>query len=102
MKDKLTSILCYATIFGFAAAMLFGDREGARFHLNQALVLHIFGILCSAGSAVLIFALGGTLGGLLASFLSMVYFMFMLLGIMNAANDAQNPLPLIGNIQILK
>ncbi len=38
MDAKTTSIVAYITWIGFFVALLAGDKEGAKFHLNQALV----------------------------------------------------------------
>ena len=45
MDAHATGIICYLTWIGFIIAMCIGDREGARFHLNQALVLNLFAFL---------------------------------------------------------
>lgn len=42
MDAKTTSIVAYITWIGFFVALLAGDKEGAKFHLNQALVILIF------------------------------------------------------------
>lgn len=42
---KTTSIIAYITWIGFIIAMCIGDREGAKFYLNQALVFNIFCLL---------------------------------------------------------
>ena len=42
---KSTSIIAYITWIGFIIAMCIGDREGAKFYLNQALVFNIFCLL---------------------------------------------------------
>lgn len=39
MDAKTTSIVAYITLIGLIIALCAGDKEGARFHLNQALVI---------------------------------------------------------------
>ena len=45
MDTKTTSIVAYITWIGLLIAFCAGDREGAKFHLNQALVIFLFGLL---------------------------------------------------------
>ena len=44
MDKKVTGIIAYLTLIGWLIAYLAGDKEGAKFHLNQALVLAICNI----------------------------------------------------------
>ena len=37
MDKKVTGIVAYLTIIGWVVAFLVGDKEGAKFHMNQAL-----------------------------------------------------------------
>ena len=39
MDAKTTGIVAYITWIGLVLAFVLGDREGAKFHLNQALVI---------------------------------------------------------------
>ena len=39
MDSKTTGIVAYITWIGLLVALVAGDREGAKFHLNQALVI---------------------------------------------------------------
>ena len=43
MDRKTTGIIAYLTLVGWLIAFCAGDREGAKFHLNQALVILIAG-----------------------------------------------------------
>ena len=45
MDKRTTDIVCYCTWVGLLVAVLAGNREASRFHLNQSLVLGIFGLL---------------------------------------------------------
>ena len=45
MDKRTTDIVCYCTWGGLLVAVLAGNREASRFHLNQSLVLGIFGLL---------------------------------------------------------
>ena len=84
---KSTSIIAYITWIGFIIAMCIGDREGAKFYLNQALVFNIFCLLSYIPFI-------GWMWGI---------FMFVcfILGIMSAISQQPRELPLIGKIRIL-
>lgn len=45
MDAKTTGIVAYITWIGLVIALVAGDREGAKFHINQALVIWIAGFL---------------------------------------------------------
>ena len=45
MDAKTTGIVAYITWIGLVIAFVLGDREGAKFHLNQALVIWLAGLL---------------------------------------------------------
>lgn len=89
MTTKATNIVAYIGIIGWLIAFLAGDKEGAKFHLNQALVLNLASLICSWIPLV---------GWILA----IVIFVFWIMGIVSAIKDEEKELPLIGSIQILK
>lgn len=95
MNKKITGVLGYISILGWLIAYLAGDKEGAKFHLNQSLVLNI-------ASLVLSFLTGIEIIGLIASLASVVVFIFSIMGIVYCVKDQDKALPLIGGIQILK
>lgn len=95
MDKKATGIVAYISIIGWLIAYLAGDKEGAKFHLNQGLVLNIAALICSAVSRIPIV---GIVGGIL----SLVLFVFLIMGIIYAAKEEDKELPLIGAIKILK
>ena len=45
MDKRTTGIVAYITWIGLVIALCAGDKEGAKFHLNQALVIFLFGLL---------------------------------------------------------
>lgn len=88
MDAKTTSIVAYITWIGFFVALLAGDKEGAKFHLNQALVILIFFI------PTLIPCLGQIWG---------IFIMVCwILGLVAAINQEEKEVPLIGRIRLLK
>lgn len=96
MDKKVTGIVAYITWIGWIIAYIAGDKEGAKFHLNQALVL----MLCSLVNMVI--GVIPLIGTILSPIISIVIFVFAIIGIVSAANDQEKELPFIGSIRILK
>ncbi len=89
MDTKTTGIVAYITWVGLLIAFLAGDKEGAKFHINQSLVLVIASIICGIIPIV----------GWIAEIAVIV---FTVMGIISAVNGEEKPLPLIGGIKIIK
>lgn len=100
MDKKTTSWVAYLTFIGWIVAYCAGDKEGAKFHLNQALVIFL-GYLCVAvASVILVFI---PVLGVLAVWAANIYlFVMWIMGLINAINQEEKELPLIGTIKILK
>lgn len=88
MNAKTTSIVAYITFIGLIVALCAGDTEGAKFHLNQALVLWLFWLLTFIPCV----------GWLWGIFILVCW----ILGLIHAINQEEIPLPLIGQIQLIK
>ena len=88
MDAKTTGIVAYITWIGLVLAFVLGDREGARFHLNQALVIWLAGLLrvCSCI---------GWLWGIFC-------FICAVMGFIAAVNGEEKEVPLLGRIHLLK
>ena len=96
MDAKTTGIISYLSIVGWLIAYFTGDKEGARFHLNQSLILNA--------------------GWLLVSILSrfprpiryiswiaeMVLAILWIIGFIAAIKNEERKVPLLGEIQILR
>lgn len=95
MDKKVTGILAYFGIILWLVAFLAGDKEGAKFHLNQALVLNL------AMLAITLFCWIPFVNCILLILL-LVLWVFAIMGIVGACKGEEKPLPLIGKIQILK
>lgn len=95
MDSKATGIVAYISIIGWIIAYFAGDREGAKFHLNQALVVDLAMIILSVLARIPIV-------GLIAGLLDLVLFVFWIMGIVYAAKQEEKELPLLGMIKILK
>lgn len=99
MDTKVTSIVAYLSWIGLIIAFLAGDKEGAKFHINQALVV----MLMSLGSVVISILAGfipflGILGGIWSILVCICW----ILGIIAAVKQEENEIPVIGKIKILK
>lgn len=106
-NDKLFGILSY---LGFLVLIpLFaGKTDFTRYHANQGLVLFILelilGVIITVCSIVLCLIpwIGPIIAGVLGGLLGLIPLVFAILGIINVANEKMAPLPIIGNIKILK
>lgn len=88
MDTKTTGIVAYITWIGLLIAFCTGDKEGAKFHLNQALVIFLFGLL----SAI------PCIGQIWGIFIVVCWVM----GLIAAINEEEKPVPLIGGIKLIK
>lgn len=96
MDTKTTGIVAYLTWVGLLIAFLAGDKEGAKFHINQSLVIILFTI---AGGIIMVIPVVGTiLGGLWSLFMIVCWIM----GFVGAIKEEENEVPLIGKIHIIK
>ncbi|MFG6358620.1 MAG: hypothetical protein K1W26_17640 [Acetatifactor sp.] len=95
MDKKATGIVAYISIIGWLIAFLAGDKEGAKFHLNQALIVDIGMLICSALSPI---PFVGFIFGLVDIFLLVCW----IIGLVAAIKEEEKEIPLIGAIKILK
>ncbi len=95
MDKKTTDIVAYITIFGWLAAFVAGEREDSRFHLNQALVIHLTLIILSFLTWIPIIRL-------VVHLVQLVVFVFCVMGIIYAVKEQENEVPLLGCIKLLK
>lgn len=103
MDAKVTGIVSYISWVGWLVAFLAGDKEGAKFHLNQSLVLMICMTVLPIISAVAGFIpVVGTVITLIVGLCSLVLLVFWVLGLVAAIKEEEKSLPIIGNIQLLK
>ena len=98
MNNKTLSIISYITLIGWLVAYFAGKDKAdslLKYHLRQSLGLAIVNILFSVALQIvssIIPALG---------FLGLIGFVFIILwiiGIINAANGVEKPLPIIGKM----
>ena len=88
MDKRTTDIVAYLTWIGLLIALIFGDRENSKFHLNQALVIWLFGLLG------VIPCIGWVWG--------IFCFVCAVMGFISAINGEEKEVPLLGQFKLLK
>ena len=103
MSKKTTDIIAYITPIGLIIALIFGDRENSKFHLNQALVLWLAGIIADIiknileGVPVL-----GALISIICAAAGIALFVFWIMGLVSAVQGTEKKVPVVGDIVLLK
>ncbi|MDE5748914.1 MAG: hypothetical protein K2I21_15230 [Acetatifactor sp.] len=95
MDKKVTGIVAYISIIGWLIAFLAGDKEGAKFHLNQALIVDLGMLICTMLTRI-------PLVGLIFWLINIFLFVCWLIGLIAAIKEEDKEIPLIGAIKILK
>ena len=96
--SKLYSVISYITWIGFIIAFIARDPADplVRRHLNQALVINILETL-----ARLLYRIGG-LFAIAAELIDIVCLVLFIMGIYRALKMDATPLPLIGDIELVR
>ncbi len=103
MSKKATGIVSYITLIGWLIAFFAGDRQGAKFHLNQSLVLMVVNLVFNVLSTILDkIPVVDIISGIVFFVLGIVMFVFWIMGLVHACKEEEKPLPIIGKIEILK
>lgn len=102
-NNKLMAILAYCGVLILIPSFAAKDSKFARFHTNQGLVFLFTGTIATF-ACKFIRALPGMrlVANFLTNFVSLVAFVFWIIGIVNASKGEYKELPVIGKIQILK
>lgn len=95
MDKKVTGIVAYISIIGWLIAFLAGDKEGAKFHLNQALIVDLGMLICTMLTQI-------PLVGLIFWLINIFLFVCWIIGLIAAIKEEDKEIPLIGAIKILK
>ena len=106
-QNKVMAILAYFGPLVFIPMFAAKDSRFARYHTNQGLVLLLASIAYSFATFIVTFILTLiwwrlSFVGSILNFLSIVFFLLAVLGIINAANGKAKELPIIGKIKLLK
>ncbi|MGM0479248.1 MAG: DUF4870 domain-containing protein [Bacteroidota bacterium] len=107
--DKTVGIVAYITLIGFIIAIVMNsekkgeEKKFGAFHLRQSLGIIIAAIAVMIGLAILVailsaisWTLGATLGGILYPVTYLGILALVIIGIINAANGEEKPLPVVG------
>ena len=89
MDAQNTGWIAYVTLVGWFIAFFAGDREGAKFHINQALVIWIAMFVCGIIPVI----------GWIAEIFVFVCFV---MGLIAAIKGEEKEVPLLGKIHIIK
>lgn len=108
-QNKVMGILAYLSWLVLVPLLAAKESPFARYHTNQGLALAIVEIAWWILSAILTAIAGASysLGliaivGVISWILGIIFLVFSIIGIVNAAKGEMKPLPLIGGIKILK
>ena len=96
MDNKTLSIVSYITLIGWLIAYLSGKEKAndlLKYHLKQAFGLLIVSIIVNVILSIVLTFIPA-LSAL--SYIGILFFVLMILGIINAANEVKKPLPIIG------
>lgn len=96
-QNKVMAILAY--ILFFVPLLAAKDSPFAKYHANQGLILFIFGIVGNVIGAILAVVV---IGICITAVVNIVWLVYAILGIINAANGQMKPLPGFGTINLIK
>lgn len=99
MNNKTLAIVSYITIIGWLIAWFSYKDQPKKdpfvtYHLEQSLGVFIFSIIVSIVAGILMSAIPAL--SLVFSLISLIPFILLVLGIINASNGVTKPVPLIG------
>lgn len=95
MDKKATDIVAYITILGWFVAYAAGEREGSKFHLNQALVVHLTFIVLIVLTRIPII-------GIFARILQIAVLIIGIMGLVYAVREQDYEIPILGCIKLFK
>ncbi|MBO5349500.1 MAG: hypothetical protein J6A89_06770 [Clostridia bacterium] len=96
MDKKTTGIVGYLTWIGFIIAVCAGDKEGAKFHLNQSLLIQIG---FTIGSVLMMIPIIRWIFGIAWTLICLAGWF---LGLIAAINEEEKEIPFVGQIKLLK
>jgi len=88
MSKKMTGIVAYFSYIGFILAYMCGDREGAKFHLNQALIIHLISLV-------------GFLPYIRMIAMPITTILWVI-GFIYATREEETEVPIVGSLRLLK
>jgi uncharacterized membrane protein len=100
-NNKVMAVLSYWGILILAPYFMAKQSPFVKFHLNQGIILFVVGFALSLVAGVvggILVSIIGSLGSLVSTASSLVWFVFMVIGSMNAWSGKAKPLPVIGGL----
>ncbi|MDV3508930.1 import component protein [Elizabethkingia anophelis] len=97
MDNKTLSVISYISIIGWIISFVMGKDNAnslLKYHLRQSLGLVIFSFVLGIVLQIIMSITGLYVLG----YIGLINFALMIIGIINAANEAEKPLPLIGKM----
>lgn len=97
MDNKTLSIVSYLTIIGWLIAYFVGkDKANSllKYHLKQSLAIFIFALLFSVALNIIVFIVPSLY---FLGYIGYAVWALIIIGIINAANETEKPLPIIGS-----
>lgn len=98
MNNKTLSIVSYITLIGWLIAY-FSGKENAnsllKYHLKQSLGLFLVSIIINIAVIVIAYAIPALY---FLSYIGYVIWALVIIGVINATNEVEKPLPLIGKM----
>lgn len=95
--NRTLAIVSYITWIGWLVALLAREKDDelVRKHLNQALVLNLISTVCTILSRL------GTVLSIIAGVIALICFVFWVMGVVRAVQRSVEPLPFIGEINLI-
>lgn len=95
-RTKILSAICYLNfIFIIIALLLEPNSRFLRYHINQSIVLYVFGIICGIAAVV------PFLGWIVTAVGGIASFVFLIMGVIRAFKGRAKDLPLIGKYTVV-
>jgi len=103
MNRRTTSVVAYFTWLGYVIALFAGDREGAKFHLNQALII----LAASTLDGYIAKLIGLVIPVVEISYvveilLGLFCFVCWVMGVYYAILQEEKEVPLLGKIRLIR
>ena len=99
MNNKTLSIVSYITLIGWLIAY-FSGKESAdsllKYHLRQSFGIMVTSIVVNVALSILTSIVPAL--SILGIIVGVAFLALLIIGIINASNEAQKPLPIIGKI----
>ena len=103
MSKKTTDIISYITPIGLILAFLLGDRENSRFHINQALVIWLAGVIVGVAERLLEnLPVVGIIVAIACAVASIALLVFWIKGLVSACKGTEEKVPVIGDIVLFQ